>query len=89
VHKKAQAACAIKVVKKHKLKEMEVYHELMMNELKVLEDVNHPNIPKVFELFEDEKNYYIVTELIPGGNMLERMLKLQTMNEVDTAKIVK
>ena len=42
VHKKAKAACAIKVVKKHKLTEMEVYHELMMNELKVLEDVNHP-----------------------------------------------
>jgi calcium-dependent protein kinase len=77
------------VVKKHKLTEMEVYHELMMNELKVLEDVNHPQIPKTFELFEDEKNYYIVTELITGGNMLEKMLKLQTMSEVDTAKVVK
>jgi calcium-dependent protein kinase len=51
--------------------------------------VNHPQIPKTFELFEDEKNYYIVTELITGGNMLEKMLKLQTMSEVDTAKVVK
>ena len=45
----------------------------MMSELKVLEETNHPNIPRVFELFEDNQNYYIITELISGGNMLEKL----------------
>ena len=43
----------------------------------------------MFELFEDKKNYYIVTELVSGGNVLEKMLKIQIMSEVDTAKVIK
>jgi calcium-dependent protein kinase len=54
----------------------------MMNELKVLEETNHPNIPRVFELFEDHRNYYIITELISGGNMLEKMMEMETVTEI-------
>ena len=31
----------------------------------------HPHITRVFELLEDTRNYYIVMELISGGNLLE------------------
>jgi calcium-dependent protein kinase len=53
----------------------------MMNELKVLEETNHPNIPRVFELFEDHKNYYIITELISGGDMLAKLMELEVIAE--------
>ena len=89
VHKQARAPCAVKIVSKRKLKEMEVYQELMMNELTVLEETVHPNITKVFELFEDSKNFYIICELIRGGNMLEKMIEMETISEVQTSKIIK
>jgi calcium-dependent protein kinase len=89
VHIKVKAPCAVKIVTKKKLKEMKVYQELMMNELKVLEETNHPNIPRVFELFEDHNNYYIITELISGGNMLEKMMELETMSESQVVNVIK
>ena len=69
--------------------ETAVYKELMMDELKVLEDTDHPNIPKVYALFEDKKNYYIITELVSGGNMLDKMMKMQKISETITAKVIK
>lgn len=32
------------------------------NEMDILKKVDHPNIIKVFETYEDETNYYVVTE---------------------------
>ena len=89
VHRKAKTACAIKIVDKNKVGENPVYHKLMMDELKVLEDTDHPNIPKVYALLEDKKNYYIITELISGGNMLDKMMKMQKISENKTAKVIK
>jgi calcium-dependent protein kinase len=69
--------------------ETPVYKKLMMDELKVLEDTDHPNIPKVYALFEDKKNYYIITELVSGGNMLDKMMSMQKISETVTAKVIK
>lgn len=60
-----------------------------MNELKVLEETTHPNIPRVFELFEDNMNYYIITELISGGNMLEKMMEDNKITEKSVCNIIK
>jgi serine/threonine protein kinase len=40
---------------------------MMQNELAVLEDVDHPNIMRVYELLHDERNYYIVSEYMREG----------------------
>lgn len=32
-----------------------------MNEVEILQKLDHPNIMKVFELYEDEVNYYIIS----------------------------
>lgn len=61
----------------------------MENELQVLEEIVHPNIIKVHELLEDEKNYYMVMEFISGGNLLDLMMKDKPMTETQVAKIVK
>ncbi len=44
---------------------------------------------RIFELLDDEQNYYIVSELIPGGELYDRICKLKQFSEVDAAKIVK
>jgi len=40
-----------------------------VNEVRILTTLDHPNILKVFEFFEDEKNLYIITELCTGGEL--------------------
>ena len=73
--------CAIKTIKKKKLNEEEVYLELNKNELEILEVTQHPNITRVFELLEDQKNYYIIMEQITGGNLLDKIGTLSQFTE--------
>jgi len=46
----------------------------MDSELKVLEELDHPQITRVFSLLEDERYYYVVMELVSGGNLLDRIV---------------
>ena len=59
------------------------------NELEVLEQTPHPNITRIFELLEDRKHYYIVMEVVMGGNLLEKIQKMKTFNEVQAANVIK
>jgi len=36
----------------------------MFSEVNILRKCDHPNILKLYELFVDKKNYYLITELI-------------------------
>ena len=51
-------------------------HENLFSELNILKDLDHPHIVKLFELFQDNKNYYLVTELLSGGDLFERIKKI-------------
>jgi calcium-dependent protein kinase len=50
---------AVKVLKKDQMDEEET--AAMLNEINILKDIDHPNIVKIFEYFEDAKRFYIVT----------------------------
>ena len=47
------------IMKKSLLKEDE---KKLFSEMTILKKLNHPNIIKLFELFQDKDNYYLVTE---------------------------
>jgi serine/threonine protein kinase len=72
---------AIKVIKKSKLNENEVYMDLMRNELTVLERCDHPHITRVFELMEDTKHFYVVMEFLSGGDLMGQVEKIHQFSE--------
>ncbi len=41
----------------------------LQNEIDILTQVDHPNIVKLYEIFEDEEAYYLVMELMLGGEV--------------------
>jgi len=88
-HRKTQMPCAIKIIKKESLKVHEIYEELNKNELEVLEVTQHPNITRIFELMEDKHYYYIVMEIITGGNLLQVIGKMKWFTEQQAAKVIK
>ena len=81
--------CAIKVIEKESLNSNPMLPVLMMNELQVLQKSSHPHIMNVNELLEDDDNYYIVTELLEGGELFDRLLEVKNFNEPKAAYIVK
>ena len=40
-------------------------------ELDILMKIDHPNLIRLFEIFEDEHHYHIVTELCKGGELYD------------------
>src|SRR4051812_5009141 len=69
IHKETKQTRAIKVLPKSKI----VITEAFKNEIGILETVDHPNIIRLYETFEDEKNLYLVLELCEGGELFHRI----------------
>ena len=44
---------------------------------------------RVFELLQDETNFYIVTELVTGGELYEYIIQKKRVTEVQAAEIIK
>jgi len=65
-HKELDVIRALKVIKKSKYK-TPTEIKMIKNEIAVMKLVDHPNIVKLFEFFEDEDFFYIITEYCSGG----------------------
>ncbi|OEH76491.1 CAM CDPK domain-containing protein [Cyclospora cayetanensis] len=57
-------------------------------EIEVLKSLDHPNIIKIFEVFDDYHNVYIVMETCEGGELLQRLIDAQNRGSALTEKSV-
>ena len=60
-HIKLNEKVAIKFINKNRLNN-KGDNERIKNEIKIITKLDHPNILKAFEVFEDDDNYYLVME---------------------------
>jgi len=44
--------------------------------MEILKQVDHPNIVKLFDIYEDEESYYLVMELMTGGEVIFGLFQL-------------
>lgn len=61
--------------------------ESMLKELRILEVVNHPNIPKIYGVYEDIERMYIFMENIETGSLFDRLKKNFVLDEEESFKI--
>jgi len=54
-----------------------------------LQNLDHPNILRLYEVFEDAKNFFIVTELCEGGELFDEILNRGRFEEKDAYPIMK
>ena len=52
-----------------------------MENITFLSKKKHPNIVGVFEILEDEKNWYLVTEQVQGRGLIEGLISMKTYDE--------
>ena len=57
-------------------------------EMNILKKLDHPNILKLYEVFEDQKRYYLVTELCKGGELFEEISQKLIYSENEAATII-
>jgi calcium-dependent protein kinase len=78
---------AIKRIQKELLTEED--HDEVFNEFTLLKQMDHPNICKMYEFFEDKENFWFVQELCSGGELLDELERMETFPEAAAALIVK
>jgi calcium-dependent protein kinase len=60
---------ALKEISKKSMNVNKENEEEVRNEIEVLKNIDHPNIMKIFEFFEDEQNIYLINEFCGGGDV--------------------
>ena len=79
---------AMKQMEKSKIKNIQTFK----NEIEILSKMNHPNIIKLFEVYEDPKYFYLINDLCTGGELLNKILnkkKETPFNEKEAVNIFK
>lgn len=72
IHKLSGEERAIKIMLKEKQNKEDL--DKLRKEVTILAGLDHPNILKVYEFYEDFHNFYIITELCTGGELFEKII---------------
>jgi calcium-dependent protein kinase len=80
---------AIKIISKRKLKLAANAIEKFEAEVEILKRLDHPHIMRLYEFYEDERNYYLVTEQLTGGELFDYILERGKLSESQASKIMK
>ena len=78
---------AIKSFDKKKLSMNSENMKKIIYESNLMKKLNHPNITKILEMFEDEQYFLIIMEYINGGNLFSFVKKRRKLSE-KTAKFL-
>jgi calcium/calmodulin-dependent protein kinase I len=57
----------------------------LINEMNIMRLLNHPNIIRLYEVYEGEHHIYFVMEYLKGGELFERVTKKGHYLEKDAA----
>ena len=84
INKYTNEKVAIKLLEKKKITEKKDL-ERIFREMSIVKNLNHPNIIKTYEIFENEKYYYIIMDYCKGGELFDYIVKKGRLNEEETS----
>jgi len=87
-HTATKKEFAIKIMTKKQIEKQKIYVQLLQNELSILGSKSHPNIIRIIDLLEDDENFYVVSEVVHGGELFKRLTKLESFSEGQGADII-
>jgi serine/threonine protein kinase len=73
IHKRTGQKYAVKVVKEEGLPKDD--EEALHLEVEILQGMDHPHIIRLYQFFDEQKHYYLVTELMEGGELFDRIVQ--------------
>jgi len=77
--------CISRTTSELKQEDVESLHE----EVEVLRSIDHPNVIKLYDFFEEKKMFYMVIELMEGGELFERIVKKTFYNEKEARDLIR
>lgn len=87
VHKKTGKEVAIKIIKKKNLNGEEL--ATIQDEVDIMNKTKHPNIVKLFEIYDTNNYLYMVLEVLSGGELFEHIVEKECYSEKEAADAVR
>ncbi|XP_060036548.1 serine/threonine-protein kinase DCLK3 isoform X1 [Erinaceus europaeus] len=81
-HRESKQAYAMKIIDKSKLKGKE---DIVDSEILIIQSLSHPNIVKLHEVYETEKEIYLIMEYVQGGDLFDAIIENVKFPERDAA----
>jgi hypothetical protein len=78
---------AIKIVEKNNLSAN--LKKGLMTELAVMQEVDHPNLLHIHEIFEKRDRLAIISERLTGGNLIDRIIQRGSFAETDAREVIR
>ena len=88
-HKISKVLRAMKIIHKDKMSLGSEEEEALINEINVVKSLDHPNIMKVYEFFNKDNCLYIISELLSGGELLDKINESGNLSEDVSAFLMK
>ena len=77
---------AVKIIEKQEMDP--TLHEDFFNELRILKELDHPNVVKLYEVYSDKDCYYLVMEYLEGGDIVSNLPQTTEEREKRIKKIL-
>jgi len=75
---------AVKSIAKAQMKDLTRFKQ----EIAIMKMMDHPNIIKLYETFEDHRNIYLIMEICSGGELFDRIIETGHFTEVQAAIVM-
>lgn len=86
-HKTSGEMRAMKIIRKDDVSKE--FMQSLQNEIEILKQLDHPNIVRLYEFYQDNLNIYLITEFIEGGELFDKITKVKHFTEEDAANVMK
>lgn len=86
-NKQTGEECAIKIIKKSDMQQEDVL--ALQTEVEILSQVDHPNVVKLFEVWEDKNSFYLTMEIMTGGELFDRIVEKDHYSEKEAADTIR
>ena len=84
IHRITHKKVAIKILDKNKIESNDDL-ERIIREMQILIEMDHPNVIKVFKIYEEEANFSIIMEYCEKGELFNYILKKQKLSEEESS----
>lgn len=84
-HRTNRNVYAAKIVTKSKLTKED--EDALQDEISILKDINHSHIITLYDVFDENLYYYLVTEIMLGGELFDRIVTKTFYNEKEARDV--
>jgi len=77
---------AVKCIKKEMVEGEDI--KLLRREVQIMKKLDHPNILKLYEVYEDDKQFFLVMELVKGKELFDKIVERGMYSERDASNII-